>query len=910
MRVRIPRFPRSEVRRLAPWIGLWVVLVLILPGISFVRNEAFDRGREDTTEAFGGVAAASLTYSTAVVLSLEPGAGASDEVAILNLPDEESRSTLEVAAPSRDGRYLWVVDHPYDKAPRARVRKYDRGALASEFLVPAGVTVFTPGVGGDLWAARSDALSGRETLVHYDGRGKLLATYPVPERAYVRSIFIGPDREVWILNEEWLSDPSTFEVSYAGTLLPIVEADGSPVAGIGQRAVPGGAFVGEDGLVYSLSGTAPSTQDGYPAFKVVVRDRDGVVASYSLPLGWKPFAADSAGRVYAERATGGGEVVPGVSTLGDSMDGIEPTAVFKRDELMTVIHSQRRSDAARGYPAAIPTSVGELYSTAWSDDGLLVLRRSPIEREGDSFPDEKPGSPLATLFAGHPAPLSCDPYLAGDDLERDLWHAVYSGLVSFDASLTARPDLAESIPAKGSGVSADGLTIQWTIGAGRTWHDGTPVSARDVVATWRHLSARSAVPRSEPFPGFSEIETVSAAGDDTVRVRLRRPFGAAPIAFFPYVLPAHVLEAEAVGTGAAWLTRAVGTGPYRLARWESDGRWLLEAASSEDGSPAIKVLAVEFVPLLSETEEYYRTREPAAVLWLSRDDRGLLERDRNGDVIETATGRWWGFVLNTRRPGPGRQDLRHAIIRAYPQKAMLPYALVASQETPAASPFTSVALAPADGLAVGKTAAPEVRRAMLAAGFRDTVRANPPQFTEEDLLLRVAESSRAIGRNEIEVEAFDLFVEILRSAGMAPDRSLAEQRYYSPVGAGGYLSRGGHDVGVGVFPGFIDPAWGSVFDPADSPSWSNHFGVAVTFTSDETLRRLHEEARAEYDPAKRAEFAREIAERVRELDLAFFDRPETRLTGVRGIVGYRPGPYPAGDFWNIGQWTLEEEPAR
>ena len=51
------------------------------------------------------------------------------------------------------------------------------------------------------------------------------------------------------------------------------------------------------------------------------------------------------------------------------------------------------------------------------------------------------------------------------------------------------PVLAAEIPsAQNGGVSRDGTAVTWTIKKGVSWHDGTPLTAADLVFTWEYAA--------------------------------------------------------------------------------------------------------------------------------------------------------------------------------------------------------------------------------------------------------------------------------------------------------------------------------------------------------------------------------------------------------------------------------------
>ncbi|MDP2183834.1 MAG: hypothetical protein Q8K99_14895, partial [Actinomycetota bacterium] len=175
----------------------------------------------------------------------------------------------------------------------------------------------------------------------------------------------------------------------------------------------------------------------------------------------------------------------------------------------------------------------------------------------------------------------------------------------------------------------------------------------------------------------------------------------------------------------------------------------------------------------------------------------------------------------------------------------------------------------------------------------------------QKVALKYEQTVRLDGKDEIIAEQVDAVLAAWRQLGIDSGWNYSRANYYSSVYDRGYLRQARYAIGAGVFPSFIDPAWGSMFDPADTPSRANPRGMSVTFVRDAELANLHRQARAAYDSTKRSLLGVRIRERVEQLGLAVFERPEERECAVLGIAGYKPGPYPAGDFWNAASWTAE-----
>ena len=143
-----------------------------------------------------------------------------------------------------------------------------------------------------------------------------------------------------------------------------------------------------------------------------------------------------------------------------------------------------------------------------------------------------------------------------DPLERDIlsvYNLVYESLVVIDDNYLPQPGLAESWEESGGGRT-------WTfhIRSGVTFSDGSPLTARDVVATAEYILAR-ATDESSASPGYYSnlrffCSKITASDESTVVVRApagRSYYGVLYAMTFP-VLPAALVDTD----------NPPGTGPY------------------------------------------------------------------------------------------------------------------------------------------------------------------------------------------------------------------------------------------------------------------------------------------------------------------------------------------------------------
>jgi peptide/nickel transport system substrate-binding protein len=157
-----------------------------------------------------------------------------------------------------------------------------------------------------------------------------------------------------------------------------------------------------------------------------------------------------------------------------------------------------------------------------------------------------------------------------------------AGLTAVDYQNQGRPILAERLPELNTEswrVFADGrMETTYQLRAGLTWHDGQPLTADDFAFAFRVYTAPGLPFSAKPQ---DQIEAVTAPDPRTVVVSWRSPYVDAALlrATDLSPLPARILEESFTSTqqdGATdrflnhpyWSYEFVGTGPYRLERWD------------------------------------------------------------------------------------------------------------------------------------------------------------------------------------------------------------------------------------------------------------------------------------------------------------------------------------------------------
>lgn len=147
---------------------------------------------------------------------------------------------------------------------------------------------------------------------------------------------------------------------------------------------------------------------------------------------------------------------------------------------------------------------------------------------------------------------------------------VFEGLTSVDVDGEVVPTLA-----KDWDVSEDGLVYTFHLQPGVTFHDGSALSAQDVV--WSISQTIAPESKSARKNDLSVISAITAPDDATVQLDLSRRSQS---------LPFYLASVTIVRDGDTELTSDNGTGPYRFVEWTQGDHLTIERNDAYWGEPA------------------------------------------------------------------------------------------------------------------------------------------------------------------------------------------------------------------------------------------------------------------------------------------------------------------------------------
>lgn len=226
---------------------------------------------------------------------------------------------------------------------------------------------------------------------------------------------------------------------------------------------------------------------------------------------------------------------------------------------------------------AFPHDVEDVLNVCFAIGLVALVGQTTACRRARSAPDRNAAPPTELVVAVDSEPKDgFDPLMGWGRYGSPIFH---STLLRRDHDQRLVPDLATAAE-----LSADRLT--WNIGIREdaAFHDGHPVTADDVVFTFREAA------RSAGKTDVSVLKEAKATSRYSLELVLREP----QITFANRLATLGIVPAHAYGPGYG--RHPIGSGPYRFVRWDEGRQLVLEANDGYYGpKPSIRRVVAMFL---------------------------------------------------------------------------------------------------------------------------------------------------------------------------------------------------------------------------------------------------------------------------------------------------------------------------
>jgi peptide/nickel transport system substrate-binding protein len=211
--------------------------------------------------------------------------------------------------------------------------------------------------------------------------------------------------------------------------------------------------------------------------------------------------------------------------------------------------------------SSTPSAGGGVGLPSLSSPG--VYRPSPAPRRG------------GTITVGTwQFPSSFSPYFSPQSAATSVEGALFDGLLATDPAQRWYADLAKDVPTVENGgvrqVGA-GMDVTYRLRPGLRWSDGQPLTADDVLFTFRTITGPAAAAGFSQ-DGYDRISAVETRGESEVLLHFRSLYPAYR-GLFPAILPRHRLgdvSTSILAQDGYWRKPDVVSGPFTLSQAGDD----------------------------------------------------------------------------------------------------------------------------------------------------------------------------------------------------------------------------------------------------------------------------------------------------------------------------------------------------
>ncbi len=271
------------------------------------------------------------------------------------------------------------------------------------------------------------------------------------------------------------------------------------------------------------------------------------------------------------------------------------------------------------------------------------------------------------------SPTNLDPRIGIDAQSERIDSLIFDDLLSRGNDLNVAPGLAErwDIP--------NSTTYVFHLHAGARFHDGRPVTSRDVK--WTFDSLLQGKIRSTKSAVYKFVDHIEAPDDVTVIFHMKQPDST-----LLWNLSDGAIGVVPYGSGDEMTTHPVGSGPFKFVSAETDREVVLEANDQYWGG-APKIPRVRFAVVPDETTQALELRKGSGDITinsLTADTVVTLAKDPNLAVEKGPGTRLAYLGFNIRDPILKDVRVRQAIAYALDRRPMIEY-LWRNQAEPAHS---------------------------------------------------------------------------------------------------------------------------------------------------------------------------------------------------------------------------------
>jgi peptide/nickel transport system substrate-binding protein len=267
--------------------------------------------------------------------------------------------------------------------------------------------------------------------------------------------------------------------------------------------------------------------------------------------------------------------------------------------------------------------------------------------------------PDTLIIAIDQTPVNLDPRIGIDKSSDDFHHLIFNGLLKKNENERMVPDVAKSWE------RVNPTLYRFLLRDGIRFHDGRILRPQDVVYTYRSILSGQVM--STKKATLESISNIRAVGKDVVEVELKQPFNGLLYNMNIGIIPEN--------SPVDFAQNPIGTGPYRLISYRSDGDAQLQSFPEYfESPPRIRNLKIRIIPDATTRALELRKGSIDLILGPSAVPADYFRILRNDPELKalTRTGNNYAYIgFNLKDPMLKNRDVRQAISYAIEREQMM-----------------------------------------------------------------------------------------------------------------------------------------------------------------------------------------------------------------------------------------------
>jgi peptide/nickel transport system substrate-binding protein len=284
------------------------------------------------------------------------------------------------------------------------------------------------------------------------------------------------------------------------------------------------------------------------------------------------------------------------------------------------------------------------------------------------------------VYCSYPSePKNFNPDVRSQDASEFFSTLLFNALIKFNDRMEAVPDLAQSWE-----TSPDGLEWKFHLRRNVLFHDGTELTASDVVETYKRFFGKR---ENLPSPAFERILKGYAAADRyTFVISLAEPYGPLLNLLGQSILPARLLQDERYMAND-FNEHPIGTGPFRFEKRVPGEITFTVFDGYFEGKPRLGSVVFRLNPDNKKAWVSLMQGNLDVVRSLDYQEYAVTSRDPRFKTYQSAEPLCYSLLFNLKDPLLSQKEIRQAIAYAVDRDDIVEKSLSIGGGIAATGPF-------------------------------------------------------------------------------------------------------------------------------------------------------------------------------------------------------------------------------